>query len=217
MRKYLHLLVMGAVVVALGACNYVAGQYVDATATVWVLGADKVPYRIGVQLYTHQAVAAAGERVNVTEGTVTERAIVTVAKCPSYKCLSATPYVATVAVKTASSKPTEATYDDSDAAKLVLAVPGWGGALKVVWNARPQGVVDGAPGAPSADGDVDSAGTATSATQVTFLGATCTDPKGVVVRHTTVSPYGLTQPLGKRVPLVVTPDLPARPKCVAAP
>ena len=214
MRKQLHLLVLGAVVVALGACNYLVGQYTDATATVWVMGSDKVPYRIGVQLYARQTVDAATVREPARAGTFTERAVVTVARCPAYKCLSATPYVAALTVKSTSSKPTDMTYDDSDAKKIVLNVPGWGSALTVVWNDRPQGVLDGAP-APGADGDVESKGTATGPTQVTFLGVTCTDPKGVVVRHTTVSPYGLTQPLGKRVPNVVTPDLPKRPKCVA--
>jgi hypothetical protein len=192
--------------------NLYAGQYYDAKSTVWMIGKDRVPYRLTIELFA--PVRAQGE--SAYEGIFNIEGVLWMARCPAYKCESTTPYAKTLAIESTTSKPTDATYNSDDAKSIRFVIPGWGSALKVEWKG---------PGADSpidtpalaADHDADGSTTWKATAVVSFLGVVCQDASGTVTRHTAVSALGLSQPVGRDVPVDAARYQPSKPRCVAAP
>lgn len=186
------------------------GQWVDAKSTVWVVGKDKIPYRINLELIAPTTYQDEG-----TTGVNEQRSlVVSIYQCPKGKCGSTTPYVATLGQKTATSKATDPVYDNNDLNNVTAHVVGWGTTLDVTWK----GTAPGSPvdGAPAMNGtDVASSTTWKAPATVTFLGVTCTDAAATVTRTTRVSPLGIAYPHGKTVPAGAVPGVPTSGRCSA--
>ena len=189
-----------------------AGQWIDAKSHVWILGKDKIPYRIDVDLI----VPATVQGESVSAANVARSVVLSIYRCPAGKCANTTPYVVTVAVKTATTKPTDAQYDDSNLNAINTRITGWGSTLDVTWKSTaPSSPVDGSPGMEGTD--LAASGTWKATATVSFLGVTCTDTAATVYRTTRVSPLGYTWPQGKTLPAKAVPGIPAAKRCTTAP
>jgi hypothetical protein len=189
-----------------------AGQYVDAKATAWVLGSDRVPYRIDAELIvpTTLVVEQAGyvESAEASSGTP-NNLVVWVYKCPARKCpTKTTPFVQPVAPPVTSPAPTAAVYDDRDLSTVTTRIFGWTSSLAVRWQGTPPASAADTPA--QSGSDMRGASTWRAKATLSFLGVQCTNIAATVTRTTTISPLGLASPVGKLVPPTSVPGVPAK-------
>jgi hypothetical protein len=205
------IVVTGVLSIACGLST-TAGQWIDAKSTVWILGKDKVPYRVTVELLV--PTRAGGE--NVTVANVLPYLVVSVATCPGGTCASTTPYVIAPTAKTTTTKPTDPQYDDDDLNDVMAQVTGWGTTLNAEWK----GTAPSSPVDSSTSTDNNSVGSSANwkaVATIKFLGLTCADPAATITRITQASPMGVTWPIGKALPANAVPGIPVGAKCLAAP
>jgi len=180
-------------------------QYVDATATYWVIGHDRVPYRLNVELI---ASISAVPTVAVVSSQKFAYLVVSSTRCPGKKCGSASTYTQALV---------DNQYDNADLKKIWAHTGAYGGGLTITWaSSGPSSPLDLTPNAGTSGADLSSAWAAPAKIQV--FGTTCVDAAALASRHTHASPNAMTTPVGKPAPFKTGPGLPPGPvKCTTAP
>lgn len=196
-----------------------AGEYVEATATVWLLGSNHVVYRVAVDLLAPTAPSPALDPY-ASETETYNFLVVSIAACPGGKCGSTTPYVQQLTAAGASGNTAATpTYNDADLGQIAAQTPGWGSRLTANWTGTaPSSLVDTGSPTLTADGGIDTSTSWTAKATVALFGVSCPDQLAQVTRHTNVTPLGVVPPWGKSVPRTWVPDLPPLPvRCVSGP
>jgi hypothetical protein len=203
--------VVAAAAVLIGSLVGCAGvtaseaQYIDATATIWVVGHDKVPYRLIVEF-----IASVGQAPPLSGLSTTPFSylVVSSSRCPRKKCGPATTYQQSLV---------DNQYDVGNLSALWAHSGAYGKGVTVTWKGTgPSMPLDTTPNVGAAGADL-STSWPTKAT-LTGFGATCIDATSTVIRHTRLTPAALTTPVGVTPPFTTARNLPPIPvKCTTAP